>query len=293
VYYRTFPLSAEAAALVAERGDRIFPIFIITVLPVGITGLLIAGIFAAAISSLDSILAALSQTTVSAFYLPWRRHRASRSHAAQQGPDSDRSVVLASRVLVVFWGIVLCLMAHVADAASSKFPEILNLALSMAGYAGGALLAGFMLAFLRLGIDGRGFLWSGPLSVLLIFALVWHQPWTHAVCWMGAAALLLTWLWRSYLQGPSSNQAGPSGQEPGPPVLPTWAQTLILIAGLALMLWVNAYGYLGTEVNSDGQIRYITVAWPWFIPIGSTVAFVFGWLLARKQSTPPLQGSAG
>jgi solute:Na+ symporter, SSS family len=281
-YYTRFPLTGEAAELVAARGDRIFPIFIITVLPVGITGLLIAGIFAAAISSLDSILAALSQTSISAFYLPWRKWRlASRGQSVESDPYEDRTTVRVSRVFVVFWGVVLCGMAHVADAAArSQFPEILNLALSMAGYAGGALLAGFLLAFLRLGIDGRGFLWSGPLSVLLIFALVWHQPWAQAVCWVGGAILLITWLGQLW----SSTSPTVSAERQRPGVLPAWAQTLVLMAGVALVLWVSAYGYFDKSVAPDGAVRYTTVAWPWFVPIGSTVAFVWGWLLARRRT---------
>ena len=268
-YYKAFPLTGEAAEL-AKDADNIFPIFIIQVLPTGVKGLLIAGIFAAAISSLDSILAALSQTTISAFYLPWRRRRRPQGvETPDDGAGQDRSIVFVSRVLVVFWGIILCLMAFVAAAAKSKFPEILNLALSMAGYAGGALLAGYMLAFLRLKIDGRGFLWSGPLSVLLIFALVWHQPWTHAVCWLGAAALLFTWLW------PIMREAM---------ILREWPQTLILVIGLAMVLLVNYHGHFGTTINAKTeQVQYITVAWPWFAPIGSTVAFVFGYLLARRK----------
>jgi hypothetical protein len=69
-----------------------------------------------------------------------------------------------------------------------------------------------------------------------------------------------------------------------PPVLPLWVQTTLLIAGLALMLWLNAYGYLDKTIDAAGHIQYTTVAWPWFVPIGSTVAFLFGWLLARKQA---------
>ncbi len=287
-YYHVFPLQGEAAAAVAEKTDRIFPIFILQVLPAGITGLLIAGIFAAAISSLDSILAALSQTTISAFYLPWKRKRdAGRTFTEAQQAVEDRSVVFVSRILVVVWGIALCLMALVADAASSKFPEILNLALSMAGYAGGALLAGFLLAFFELRIDARGYLWSAPLSVLLIFALVWHQPWTHAVCWLGAAALLFTWLWflmREAIDVVELKDAEERQRRGWALILRDWPQTLILILGLGLMLWVNYFGYFESRVNPDtGAVSYVTVAWPWFVPIGSTIAFVFGFLLARRR----------
>ncbi|MHC4673103.1 MAG: sodium:solute symporter family transporter [Planctomycetota bacterium] len=278
-YYHYFPLSPENQALVAEKGDRIFPIFILQVLPSGITGLLIAGIFAAAISSLDSILAALSQTTISAFYLPLHRWWSGKQPASDSAcSHEDKHVVFVSRLFVIFWGIVLCLMAFVADAASHKFPEILRLALSMAGYAGGALLAGFMLAFLRLNIDGRGYMWSGPLSVLVIFALVWHQPWTHVVCWVGALIMLITWIWCLTRE---------KGHQPWRLLLHNGPQTLILMLALAIMILINYYGYLDTKIDeTTGQITYITVAWPWFIPIGSTVAFVLGYLLARRKTEP-------
>jgi len=256
---------------VADKTDRIFPLFIIRVVPTGIAGLLIAGIFAAAISSLDGILTALSQTTISAFYLPWRARRTGKT-ADTNHPDiqADRSLVFVSRISVLLWGIVLCGMAYVAEAATSKFPAILNLALSMAGYTGGALLAGFMLAFLRLRSDARGFMWSAPLSVLLIFALVWHQPWTHYVCWAGAGLILLTWLWLL--------------PRDGRPVLGSYAaQTVVLILGLAGVIWVNYYGYFVKFDPAIGKQVFNTIAWPWFTPIGSTVAFTFGYLLARKD----------
>jgi len=266
-FYNSFPLTGENAALVAEKTDRIFPIFIIQELPWGITGLLIAGIFAAAISSLDSILAALSQTTITAFYLPWRKRY--RYRPVDQSME-DRSVVFVSRLLVIFWGIILCLMAHVADAASGKFPEILNLALSMAGYTVGALLAGFMLAFLQLNIDDRGFVWSAPLSVLMVFAIVWHHPWTITVCWIGAAMILIAWL-MVHAENKHSNHL--------------LLRTIILVLGLGLMLWINFNGYFEVEtVLATAEVKYTTIAWPWFPVIGSIVAFVFGYLLAgRKQ----------
>lgn len=287
VYYQYYPLGPENQALVDEKGDRIFPIFILQVLPTGLTGLLIAGIFAAAISSLDSILAALSQTTISAFYLPWRqRIRARDPHSPESSADDGRNVVFLSRLLVIFWGFILCLMAFVADAASDKFPEILNLALAMAGYAGGALLAGFLLAFLRLNIDGHGYMWSGPMSVLMIFALVWHQPWTHYVCVAGALIILLSWLWllfKNVDHGPPHDITDGRTARPTP-VLPVELQTVILFVGLAMIVAVNYFGYFVREVDPEtGKVTYETVAWPWFVPIGSTVAFVFGYLLARRK----------
>ena len=45
-YYQRFELTGEAADLVGERIDRIFPIFILQNMPVGLVGLIIAGVFA-------------------------------------------------------------------------------------------------------------------------------------------------------------------------------------------------------------------------------------------------------
>jgi len=61
----------------AAAPDRVFSSFIADVIPAGsgLKGLLVAGIFAAAMSSLDSALGALSSSAVTDFYTPWRRWR--------------------------------------------------------------------------------------------------------------------------------------------------------------------------------------------------------------------------
>ena len=62
-YYDVHPLSGFFEAAVAEKGDRIFPAFILEVMPEGLRGLVIAAVFAAAMSSLDSVLSALAQVS--------------------------------------------------------------------------------------------------------------------------------------------------------------------------------------------------------------------------------------
>lgn len=73
LYYRHRPLDAEAAAFLAAQPSRAYPYFIVHELPAGVSGLLIAGIFAAGISTLDSALAALSETTVNGIYRKYCR----------------------------------------------------------------------------------------------------------------------------------------------------------------------------------------------------------------------------
>ncbi len=283
-FYLRYPLTGEAARLVAEKGDRIFPVFIIEQLPPGICGLVIAGIFAAAISTLVSVVASFSQTSLAAFYLPWRRRRlvAAGQDASLDSAMKDPGLVHLSRVLVLVWGLILCLMAQVADLASGQFPQILNLALAMAGYTGGAILAGFMLAFMRFNITARGYTWSAPLSVFVVFALVWHEPWANIVCWVGAAVLLMTWMWS---QARERIPAAKASDELGATVVATPAQTVLLLAGIALMLIISHYGFFDAKTDPlTGKVRYATLAWPWFVPIGSSVAFLWGYLLARRKT---------
>lgn len=131
-FYEYFPLADSLAASVAERGDRIFPLFIISEIPTGLKGLLIAATLSAAISSLDSILAALSQISLTMFYKPFIE------------PDADETRLLAiSRALVIFWGAVLALMAWQFSASEL---DLITLAFSMTTYTWGPMLGLFLLS---------------------------------------------------------------------------------------------------------------------------------------------------
>ena len=78
VFYTQHPLPDSVTAQLGDAPDRIFPYFIMTEIPVGLSGLFIAAIFAAAISTLDSALAESSDLSVShiyAKYIPASRQR--------------------------------------------------------------------------------------------------------------------------------------------------------------------------------------------------------------------------
>ncbi len=280
-------VEGDPEAGVEGKGDRIFPIFIVEGIPQGFSGLIIAGIFAAAVSSMTSILAALSQTTMSAFYIPLRRRAQRRGENGTPPPTSDaadddhspaeaRHMVVVGRSLVLIWGVGLAGMAFLAQAAAAYYPSILDLALAMAGYAGGALLAGFMLGFLPLKVDGRGFMYSAPLSVLCVFAMLWRAPaapWAFWVCVVGGAILLIAWL---------VSVASESWEQARRAVLPPALQTVVLGLGVAMLIVLNLYGYWEVE-QPDGSTATKVIAWPWMAPIGSTIAFVWGYLLARRK----------
>jgi SSS family transporter len=259
-YYQQFPLSETSAALVAERPDRIFPIFVMEVVGPGLKGLVIVGALAAAISSLDSILAALSQTTLATVYLPRRRRELARRGVSEEedDPEEDARTLRVSRSLVLGWGVVLCAAAVGVDRVADRYDSLLDLALAMAGYTGGALLGAFFLAFLPMRARGRGLLWSAPLSVLAVFALAWHEPWALDVVHGGSGLLGLAWVARM-VKGDFDLRG-----------------TLALLLGLVAVECLCRYGAL-----PGGD----SLPWPWYVPLGSVVTFA--WALGMDQGSEP------
>ena len=136
--------------------DYIFPIWIVMALPVGLSGLILAGVFAAAISSLDSILAALSQTTLSLFYHPERGNMRL----------SERQLMSRSRLLVIGWGVALTAFTLLLAIAREDIP-ILPLAFGMTTYTIGPLLALFLCAMIGRG-SFRGLLIGSLISFVAV-----------------------------------------------------------------------------------------------------------------------------
>ena len=143
-WYAAHPMQGFAAEQYAAKGDRIFAIFIVEEVPVGLKGLIMAGVFATAISSLDSILAALSQTVLSAFWLPRREAVLERRRAAGEVVDEEaeaRATLALSRKLVLAFAVLLAAVAISMEWVARHYASILDLALAMATYTG-RLLAG-------------------------------------------------------------------------------------------------------------------------------------------------------
>lgn len=139
LFYQHHPPDAAAAAFLAEQPSRAFPYFIMHEMPVGVSGLLIAGIFAAGISTLDSALAALSETTVNGIYRKWIRPAASEGQCLRM-----------SRISVAGWGLALSLLAYLADRLVRN-EGLLNLAYKVPVLTYGPLL---MIAFFALAKRG-------------------------------------------------------------------------------------------------------------------------------------------
>ncbi len=161
VYYQQHPPSAAEAALFLKDADSVFPVWITTVLPPGLSGLVLAGAFAAAISSLDSALAALSQTSMALLH----------GRGGLEEADQPR-LLRQSRLAVVFWGAALILTAIGLQAVRGHI-NLLSLAFGMVAYTYGPLLGAFLLALSPARRDIRGVMIGAAISFLLV---LWVRP---------------------------------------------------------------------------------------------------------------------
>ena len=156
-------LRQDAKAIVADvRGassndvNYVFPTYIIDYIPVGVLGLMIAVIFAAAMSSLDSELTALSSATVIDFYKRWFVKDATDAH-----------YLFVSKVTTFIWGALACVVALYAGQLGSLI-EAVN---QVGSYFYGSLLGVFLLAFLAKNANGTGAFWGLIAGMTSVFAI--------------------------------------------------------------------------------------------------------------------------
>jgi len=144
VYYERPDLMASAQpAYDLDDSRRVFLEFMLHELPRGMPGLMMAGLFAAAMSSTDSALNAMASTTIADFYRPWRRRR------DPDAVDGDRREVVVSRIAVGVWALTLAGFACVCvwwQQASGQ--TLIAFALGVMVYAYGGLLGVFLTVLL-------------------------------------------------------------------------------------------------------------------------------------------------
>lgn len=116
--------------------DEIFPRFIVEQLPPGVSGLVVAGILAAAMSTVASSLNSLSSATTLDIYAPL---------AGKIGDDEH--LMRAGQVFTIVWAVILIGGAILFQFAAQGKP-IVVIALQIASFTYGGLLGGFLLGVL-------------------------------------------------------------------------------------------------------------------------------------------------
>lgn len=165
--------------------DTIFPRFIIEQLPAGLSGLLVAGILAAAMSTVASSINALASSVTHDLYSGWTGER-----------DPAR-LLRIGRGFSIAWGIALigaALMFH-AFASGTDTPVVV-LALSIASVTYGALLGAYILAGRWPRAAGGDVILAAAITIALMLLVVFARPLSASagMSWLAPVARL-AWPW--------------------------------------------------------------------------------------------------
>ncbi|MGE0442114.1 MAG: sodium:solute symporter [Gemmatimonadales bacterium] len=192
--------------------DQIFPNFIAQALPAGVAGLVIAGILAAAMSTISSSINALASAVTHDFYAP------------ATGRTDPAHLMRVGRTVSALWGVALVAAAlGFFEYASGTDTPVVVLALSIASVTYGALLGTYLLAAIP--------------------------------------------------------------EVRGPHVI---GGVLVTVAVMLVVIFARRLAAGGLEwLTPVGQL-----AWPWYVPLGTTLCVATGWLAARlgPGSSPASHG---
>jgi Na+(H+)/acetate symporter ActP len=148
--------------------NYVFPSFVINHLPVGVVGLMIAAIFAAAMSSIAAELNSLATASVMDFY---KRH--------VRPEATDRHYLKFSRLATAVWGLMACGVAVYATQLGSLI-EVVN---RFGSFFYGSLLGVFVLALGTKWATGRSAFWGllagiacvAVVSMTTEISFLWHN----------------------------------------------------------------------------------------------------------------------
>ena len=163
VYYLDVPIGREVS-----QSNEIFPIFIVDKMPTGVAGLIIAAVFAAAMSTLSSSLNSLSSSFVNDYYRPIL--------APGRG---DRHYLQVSRFSTLGWAVALILVSQLAK----QWGEVLQAGLTITSIVMGSVLGAFLLAHWHPRSSGLSTLIGMVCGLLGVLTIVAAFPGAIAWTW--------------------------------------------------------------------------------------------------------------
>lgn len=181
IFFDQHPLPEAYEYLRSPGQDGIFPYFVATHIPNGLSGLIIAGMFSAGISSLDSALTALSQTTVVGI----------RKTIETQSKLTDKQLLRRSRNFVGVWGMIIGMIAiaiHFFTIGNEK--GLIDIGLQVPGFVYGGLLG---LALLSLQKEIK---WKWAILGVVVGCCTVLLLWGYGIgsFWWYPAATIVTFL---------------------------------------------------------------------------------------------------
>lgn len=165
-----------------ERSDEIFALFIVDHLPPGVTGLLIAGIFAAAMSSLSSSINSLASASAYDFWAP------------SAGAVGDEARTLrAGKAFTLLWAVLLVAGA-VVFIPLSRGTTAVEVALGIASVVYGGLIGAFALGVMSRRADERSAILGIALGIGAVMTIWLTIPDRVAWPWFALIGTAVTFL---------------------------------------------------------------------------------------------------
>ncbi|MGH7448744.1 MAG: sodium:solute symporter family transporter, partial [Longimicrobiales bacterium] len=140
--------------------DEIFPRFIVEGLPPGLSGLIVAGILAAMMSTVSSSLNSLASSTTHDLYAPL---------AGAEG--DEQRLMRAGRGFTIMWAVILIGGALLFQFVQAGTP-IVVVALQIASFTYGGLLGGFLLAIMSKRADQIDVI-IGMSTAIVVMTVLW------------------------------------------------------------------------------------------------------------------------
>ena len=202
---------AQHAPLAIPQGDRdrIFPAFVVHEMPVGLAGLVLAAMFAVAMSNASGSLNSLASSSIMDFLGLWRPAPPRRAGTAGRREEGDPARLLRiSRRATLVWGVLIGGLALV------DWGPVLEAGLTIASITYGSLLGLFLLGLLNPRATSAGAV-AGMIAGLAVILWVWHYTplaWTWYVL-AGTVPTFVVGSLASLLDNPRKNamQKAPEG----------------------------------------------------------------------------------
>lgn len=167
------------------RNDEVFGLFIVTQLPTGVVGILVAAVLAAAMSTLSSSLNSSANAVVTDFYRPMRPHH------------PEKWYVFLSRVMTAVWGVAQMAVAYIAFQLGGD-KSVVEKVLAVAGFTTGLLLGLFILGSVKRPVRSTSAL-TGLVCGFIAVCAVWlpSSGLTENMGWVPSwyRQTLLAWPW--------------------------------------------------------------------------------------------------
>jgi len=232
---------------ISDWGNNVLPVFIKYRVNYIFGGIILAGILAAAISSLEGILSALAEQCITALRIAGRLK------------GSEKANIRLSRFFVCLWGIALSGMASGFWEVWQGKGLIIELALGIVGLTAGGILGTFLLALIpRLRRGSRALPWAAALSIMSVLAVAQHTGWALSTLIVLTAGLFVL--------------AAMFFGEDSPGLI------LKMIPFVAFIFFLNLFKY--TEIVDGAEVkRNLVIGWPWFASLGMSIMVLAGVIL--------------